>query len=36
MAKLYIDVLDKERADGTYKRVRPARNRGWKTPASPA
>jgi len=33
MAKLYIDVLDKERADGTYKRIRPARNRGWKSPA---
>jgi len=34
MAKLYLDVLAKERADGTYKRIRPARNRGWQTPTS--
>jgi radical SAM superfamily enzyme YgiQ (UPF0313 family) len=33
MAKLYLKVLEKERADGTYKRVRPARNRGWRNPS---
>jgi radical SAM superfamily enzyme YgiQ (UPF0313 family) len=36
MAKLYLKVIEKERADGTYKRVRPARTRGWKPADIPA
>jgi radical SAM superfamily enzyme YgiQ (UPF0313 family) len=29
MAKLFLKVIEKERADGTYKRVRLSRQRSW-------
>jgi radical SAM superfamily enzyme YgiQ (UPF0313 family) len=32
MARLYMKVIEREKADGTYRRVRPAAARGWQTP----
>ena len=29
MAKLYLRVLEMEKKDGTYERVRPSPNRSW-------
>ncbi|MFH0879418.1 MAG: radical SAM protein [Lentisphaerota bacterium] len=33
MGKLYMQVIAKEQADGSYRPVRMARTRGWKPPA---
>jgi len=34
MGKLYMKVIAREQADGTYRPMRLSRNRGWKTPVS--
>jgi radical SAM superfamily enzyme YgiQ (UPF0313 family) len=36
MGRLYMDVIRKEQADGTYRPVRLARDRKWKAPGSGA
>jgi hypothetical protein len=35
MARLFLDVIRKEQADGTFRRVRPAGGRAWRREAAP-